>query len=528
METLDAYREKFNEYSRDQLLEQIVELNRKIVQLEICLFSSKKEHSNGMDTSGMRGLFDEAEATASVEVDSAKDQELSGEQDKENSKPGHMNRGKRKPLAKNLPRRRIEVDLSEQEKICPKHQKPLIKIGENITEKLEIVPARSYVAEIAVLKYKCDCCEKEEHSLTIKSAKRGKDLIPKSFASPSLLAYIAVSKFDDALPLYRLEEIFARYGIELSRATMARWMLLLGDKTQALINLIHEELIESSVLHCDETLIQVLKEANRRPEQKSYMWCLGRRLEKPLILFRYFDNRSKKAGSELLTDFKGKLICDAYKVYSSLAKHLSFTISSCFAHARRKFWLAEKAAKKAGSSTKSPLLASQALAYIKQLYLIEKQAQSKAADEVLALRTKKALPILGKFHQWLLTQQTKVLPKSAIGKAIDYTLAIWDSLTVYCQDPNLAIDNNWLESHLRPFVIGRKNWLFACTPKGADASANLYSLIESAKLNGLCPYSYLTLIFKELPKAESLAALERLLPHKAGEFYELEPYNKPK
>jgi transposase len=492
-------------------------LQNQVAILNHIAFGTRSEKLK-LDPKNMPSLFNDAEAICDNNNDSD-----SAERSADNEpKPGKKNRGKRKPLPAHLPRVRHEIDLSEAEKICALHGTPMEKIGEKITEKLEMVPAKVHVLEEVVFQYKCACCDE------FKAPQKDPEPIPKSMATPSLLAHIVTSKFVDALPLYRQEAIFARYQIELPRTTMARWMIQLGNLVTPLINLMREEILETPVVHCDETEIQVLGEPDRKPEQKSYMWCLTRPVFwKPIILYSYYDNRGKRAGQELLDEFAGILVTDGLKTYESLSRTIKFQLAGCMAHIRRKFWEADKASTRA-STGEPKSLAKEALAWIAALYKIEREAKNKDPAEILQLRQDKVVPVLTEFRVWLDKMVDQVLPKSLLGRAIAYALDQWEKATLYANNAWVPIDNNPVESAIRPFVIGRNNWLFAQTPAGADASAALYSLVESAKANGVDPFDYLCLIFRELPKANSVTDYEKLLPHHAHQHYKLNTFSRPK
>lgn len=518
---LDELKAKYASYSVDEFVALIAKLEGQLSHFKSLLFASKKERFIS-DPPGMNNMFDEIEdILAKVEKE-----KTAGdcEEDLIEVKGHKKKRGKRSPLPDNLPRVRVEVDLDPSQKVCSIHNVSLEKIGETVTEKLEIVPSSVHIVEEAVLRYQCPCCSAD--GLKVVAAERAPDLIPKSFATPSLLAYITVAKYEDALPLYRQEKIFDRLSIGLDRTTMARWMIATAEACQPLINLMQDDLLETPVVHCDETPVQVLKEPNRRPEQKSYMWCLARQGDSPIILFRYFEKRDKKAVENLLAGYAGVLVCDGYKVYDSLAMSEDCTVAGCMAHCRRKFFAAEKAANQAGTKGVKAI-ASTALGFIRQLYAIEKSIKGEDPSQILKFRTEKSVPILATFHKWLEEQATVVLPKSPTGKAISYTINQWAKLNYYASDGAVPIDNNYLEGHLRPFVVGRKNWMFSASVRGADASASLYSLTESAKANGIQPYAYLKLIFKELPKAAVTDDYHRLLPHKVKNHFNLASYTIP-
>jgi transposase len=518
MNTKQAIAKKFANRSYDELLDLVTELTIKNNRLNLYFFGARKERFYA-DPEGLKLLFNEAEEvvdTATSEQEERQVEEPSEKKDTDKKKP----RGKRKPLPDHLPREESIVDLPSEEKFCKQHGVALVKIGEERIEKLDIVPSKAFVAAQIFPRYKCPCCDE----LKVFKASAPPSPIPKGFASPGLLAYVATQKYVDGLPLARQEKIFQRASIDLDRTTLARWMIKASDLASPLVNLIHDDLKFSGVVNADETRLQVLSEPNKPAESTSYMWCLARSGPDPLVLFRYYDNRSKRAGADLLGDFKGTLVADAYKVYASLQDSLEFTLAGCMAHARRHFWDAEKAAARANSCSEKSL-AAKALMYIKALYAIEAKIKGSIPKLVLDERAKQSEPILLKFHEWLVFQRDQTPPRSPIGKAINYALLNWKQLTEFSRDGRVPIDNNFMEGHIRPFAIGRKAWLFAATPAGAHASANLYSLVESAKANGIEPFDYLQLIFKELPTANTQNALERLLPHNARKFFELRPYS---
>ena len=380
-----------------------------------------------------------------------------------------------------------------------------IKNKLNCTENQPITWA--YVYSLAESRYKCPYCEDK-----IITASKDPSPIEKSIASPSLLAYVAISKFEDSLPLYRQEQIFKRFNVEVNRSSMSRWMICLSQLAMPLLNLMHEDLLESPIAHCDETRIQVLKEKNKRAESQSYMWCLAKRGPQPILLYRYYDNRSAMSAWDLLDGFSGYLQVDGYKVYDKIANKLHLNLAACWAHVRRKFWEAEKFSKQVDKKAKP--LASEALEYIKKLYAIEKTAKGENPLKIQRIRNIESKKYIEEFHTWLLKHQNLIPPKSKTGKAIQYTLNQWDKLSTYLEHPDIEMDNNFIERCIKVFVIGRKNWLFADTPAGAHASAALYSLIQTAKANDLNPFEYLHHIFTELPKAKSLEDYQRLLPYR--------------
>jgi transposase len=417
----------------------------------------------------------------------------------------------RRPLPEELPRVEVLHDLKDEEKVCACGCE-LSRIGEEVTEQLDIVPARIQVLRHVRPKYACRQCQGvEDDGPTVRIAPAPPQLIPRSIVGPGLLAHVLTAKFVDHLPFYRQEQFFARIGVDIGRATMCNWAMRAAEACMPLLNLIRDEILEGRLINIDETTVQVLKEPGRAATSKSYMWLFRRGdPERPALLYQYHPSRSGDVAKAFLGDFRGYVQTDGYSGYDFLDHQAEVRHAGCLAHARRKFMDVIKAQ---GKNRRSGS-ADQALAYIQQLYRLEKEARSgKLAPEgIKAMRQQHARPILDSFYQWLLKRSTQTPPKGMLGKAISYTLNQWDRLLVYLEDPIITPDNNRAENAIRPFVLGRKNWLFAGTPKGAEASALLYSLVETARANGCEPYSYLRHIFEKLPQVDSLAGYEALLP----------------
>jgi transposase len=346
-------------------------------------------------------------------------------------------------------------------------------------------------------------------------------LIEKSMASPSLVAGIAIAKFCDHLPLYRQEQIFERIGITLSRQTMSAWILTVGEKIIPLVNLLQDHILDYDVAFADETTVQVLNEPGRPAKTKSYIWNFsGGPADKTAVIYQYHPTRSGDTAKDFFQDYPGAVHCDGYTGYNQLAIRPSddypdndplatkpITIINCFAHVRRKF------IESAGDQQPTGI-AAQALDIIGSLYHIESQLSEQRAslDLIKTTRQTQSLPILNPLEQFLTESAKKVPPKSSLGKAITYTVTRWDKLTQFIQDGRYQIDNNRSERFIKPFVMGRKNWLFCQSIHGAHASARLYSLIESAKANQLNPFKYLIQVFTRLPLCTTLEDFEQLLP----------------
>lgn len=446
---------------------------------------------------GQQDLFNEAEATVEpleVEVESE------NVESKPRKKPG------RKPLPATLPRIEVVHDLPEAEKVCENDGTHLKAMGDEVSEQLDIVPARVQVIRHIRRKYACPCCRQ-----TVKTAGLPPQPIPKSVASPGFLAHVAVAKYQDALPLYRQEAILERIGVDLPRATLAYWMIRMGDAIQPLINLLRDRLLAHDLIQIDETTVQVLKEPGKPATSKSYLWAQkGGPPDSPVILFDYDPSRSQQVPLRLLEGFRGYLQTDGYEGYAAVCAMPGIVRVGCFAHARRKFDEAVKAQGKGGKAKAGK--ATKGLAYIQKLYRIETLIKHDSPEARLQVRQQQAKPLLAEIRTWLDQSLATTPPSSAVGKALQYLHNQWDKLIRYCDDGRLNIDNNGIERAIRPFVTGRKNWLFSDTVKGAKASANLYSLIETAKANGLEPYRYLRHVFTQLPAAQSLEDFEALLP----------------
>lgn len=422
-------------------------------------------------------------------------------------------RGKRKPIDAALPRRRIEHDIPDAEKMCACGCQKT-RIGEVISEQLDIEPAKACVLQHVRAKYACRACEGTDDSgPTVVTAPLPAQPLPKSNCAPGLAAFITVSKYADGLPLYRLEGILARYRISVSRTAMACWMIKLGDLVQPLIDLFNDHVLAYDVLQMDETTVQVLKEEGRAAKDKSFMWVRrGGAPGQPVILFDYAATRAASVPLELLSCYQGFLQSDDYAGYNAAAKRDGVKHVGCLDHARRRFIKAVQAQHTIAGSERG--LAPEALKIIRRLYGIEKIARDAkmAAEQRHKLRQEKAKPIWDELRAWLDRNLGAAPPQSLTGKAINYLAADWPRLIRYLDDGRVEISNVLCENAIRPFVIGRKNWLFSDTPAGAHASAKLYGIIETAKANGLEPYAYLRLIFAGLPQASTPADIAALLP----------------
>ena len=454
-------------------------------------------------------LFDEAEQLADVVAMEADSIETAVPQP---ATPRH--KPKRQSLPKDLPREIVIHDIADADKVCACCGGALHKMGEEKSEQLEFIPAQIKVIEHIRPQYSCRQCEQTGIQTNIKIAPAPASPIPKSFATPSLLSQIISSKYQYSLPLYRQESLFAQHGIALSRQTMADWMLKCAALFMPLHERLHAILLQQPVIHADETPLTVIHED--KTHCTMWLYCCGRdappddpHIKPPnIVLYDYRNSRAGACANHFLQDYSGYLQVDGYVGYEQTSATLigcwvviapgndsTFVPSMELAHARRKFIDAQKAQVK-GKTGK----ADWAISHIQKLYRIEHDIKDKTEDEKQAWRQQHAKPLLDEFKIWLDKSAQQVPPQTAIGKAITYSLNQWPKLIRYIENGKFTIDNNRAERAIKPFVIGRKNWLFANTKNGAHASAVLYSLCETAMANGLMPFDYLNYVLKQLAR----------------------------
>jgi len=419
--------------------------------------------------------------------------------------PAKRNGHGRKRLARDLPRKRVVHDIPEAQKVCPNGHKR-VQIGEDLSEQLDYIPASLYVIEHVRPVYACtapDC------DCGVRQAAKPAQPIEKGLAAPGLLAHVIVSKYCDHLPLHRMERIFMRHGVELSRKTLCGWVLQTAQVLKPLMDAMREAVLQSVVIHTDDTPVQVQDKEKNRRTRKAYLWPYVGDAGHPYTVYDYTPTRGREGPEAFLKNFTGTaeqpryLQCDAFPGYNGLFtpdRHL-FEVA-CWAHARRKFYEAK---------TTEPLHAHQALAAIGTLYEIEREAKPLDGAARLALRQEKARPRLETLRQWLIATKAAVLPKSPIGQATDYALSNWDALCRYTSDPRLAIDNNTAEQAVRAIALGRKNWLFLGSDNGGHAAATHFSLIASARRHGIEPFAYLRDILTRIPTHPN-SQLHELLP----------------
>jgi transposase len=395
-------------------------------------------------------------------------------------------------------------DLTESEKVCSCGCE-LTHIKDEKSEQLEIIPAKVYVIEHTRKKYACKQCQ-----ITMKLAKQPLSPIPRSIAASGLLSHVLVSKFQDHLPLHRQESILRRIGVDIPRATLSLWVIKCAELFVPLLKLMQDRIITYDIAYGDETTTQVLKEPSKGVQSKKYMWLFaGGPPSEFVYYYQYHPSRSHEVAANFFEDFTGFLHCDGYAAYDSLAaKNPGITLVGCLYHARRKFVeVAKLMPNKEG-------VATHVIKLITKLAHVEEEIKNSILSEKQALRQNKAKPVLDDLHLYLINNQSSIPPKSLLGQAVSYTLNQWPKILNYLKDPRLEVSNNLSERAIKPFVIGRKGWLFANSVAGANAAAAIFSIIETCKHHRVEPYDYLRYVLNALPQCQTIEDYEKLLPYK--------------
>jgi transposase len=410
-----------------------------------------------------------------------------------------------------LPVEEIEYTLPEGDRACPQCSGEMHSIGHDVRQELKRIPASITLVKHCREKFACRHCQQNERSTPIRIAPAPVPAFPGSLASPSIVASIMDRKFVEGMPLYRQQQSLARLGVDISRQTMANWMIAGSRWLQIVYDAMRERLVERDVLHADETTVQVLREAERAAQTQSYMWLYRTGRDGPhIVLFDYQTTRSGEHPRRFLERFTGYLHADGYSGYHDLP---GATLCGCWEHVRRKFVDAvnvqPKDARKAGQSA-----SHKGLEFCNRLFGIERGLHDVTPDGRRAGRQLHSRKALDQMREWLDQTARQASPKSLLGSALTYCVNQWPKLCRFLEDGRLEIDNNRAERSIKPFVIGRKNWLFANTPKGATASAVTYSIVETAKENGLNPAAYLQHLFEQLPNIDihDPRQLDQLLP----------------
>jgi len=423
-------------------------------------------------------------------------------------KPRLVSNAGRKPLPEHLPRENVPCDLPAAQQKCEHCNSDMQLVGEESTERLEIIPAKFVVKRFLAKKYVCRCCDR------FMVAPVPKSVIPgSSFGSATVLADMVVNKYQFALPLYRQTQMYERAGMPINRTTMANLMIGVADRLTPLYERFRETLLNQDLIHGDETVLQVLKEPGRPPQSQSYMWqyCSGDYAPQQIAMFEYQPTRAGAHALKFLTKpngevFSGYLQVDAYAGYNTVN---AATRIGCMAHVRRKFVEALQAVPAANTKDS---LALHPIGLIQQLYVIEAQIKKASVPERTQVRQAQSLPVLNQLKAWLDEQVKLVIPKSLLGRAIRYALAQWQYVVRYVDDGRLSIDNNIAERSIKNLVIGRKNWLFSTSVDGAYATAVLTTMVRTALANKLDPYQYLVQVLQKLPYARSDEDFLEMMP----------------
>lgn len=494
MQMTSTYAEK----SKKELLKIVEQQSREIHHLhemirlyQLRQFGKKSEKGSPDQLS----LFDEAECPKKIEAIEAAEEEIKVAA--YTRKPSG-----RKPLPENLPREQRIYDLTDAEKIgaCG-HE--LRHIKDETSEQLEIIPAKIYVVQHVRKKYACKHCEE-----TIKTAPMPAQPIPRSIAGPGLLSHVIVSKFQDHLPLFRQEQMLRRIGVDIPRSTLCLWIIRAHELLQPLITLVQKTIQQYDIAYSDETTLQVLKEPNKLVHSTKYMWLFaGGPPEKFCYAYYYHHSRTHDVLLNFFEHYQGTIHCDGFSGYDALAaKSSSIMLSGCMYHVRRKFVEITKMTQaKEG-------VAHTVVNFIAQLAKIQSDCHEDSPEDKKIVRQEKAKPILEALHEFLLATYLKTFPKSPLGKAIFYALNQWPKLLTYLNDGRIENNNNRSERAIKPFVIGRKGWLFSDSVAGAHAAATLFSLVETCKHHNIEPYDWFRYVLQQLPLCQHEKDVEELLP----------------
>jgi len=412
-------------------------------------------------------------------------------------------------LIKNLPIEEIHHEIAEKERICSDCGHSLHDMGSTTRDEIEIIPAKAIVKRHITHKYSCRNCEENGTETTIVKADSPNALIKGSMATPGAVSHIMTQKYMNAVPLYRQEKYLTSLGVNLSRQTMSNWLVKSSEYLEYMYKRLHVYLLEQDIIHADETPVQVLKEENRKAKQKSYMWLYkSGKYDNQIVLYDYRTSRSHENPKQFLKGYKGYLNTDGYAAYAKLK---GITLVGCLAHVRRKFKDSMDVLPK---EYHNESMAWIGFNYCNRLYNIEKEIKDRSLKERNEKRTELSAPIFEEFQKWVKEQTLTSLPKSAYGKAIIYANNQLPKVKNYLLDSRLNIDNNSAERSIKPFVIGRKNWLFSNTAKGAKSSAMIYSIVETAKENNLRVHEYLNFLLTQLKDMEEYTdvELDKLLP----------------
>ena len=490
---------------------EIRRLEEQVRSLQAALFGRKSE--KGLLLQNEPSLFDMLDEETELEKG---DDSSEAEEDSTEVKAHKRKKSGRKPIPENLPRTEVIHDISDEEKMCSCGCMKKC-IGEETSEQIDIIPAQVNVIRHVFPKYACSNCEGvEDEGPTVSMAHMPDQIIPKCIGTPGLIAYVLIAKFVDAIPFYRQEKQLLRIGVKISRATMCNWARKVAESFEILLTLLKQEILSGPLINIDETTVQVLREPGRSSQTKSYMWVFkGALHEKPAILFEYHPSRKGDVANKFLGNYQGVVQTDGYVGYDFLDSKKGVSHMACMAHVRRKFHAVIQAAGNSTSKDKEQNgVAGKAMKFIRKLYRLQRSSKKMGLsnEELIIWRNEHAKPVMDEFKGLLDNNVDNAPPKGLLGKAISYALNQWDRLNVWLKSPETTLDNNLVENAIRPFALGRKNWLFSVTPDGANASAAIFSILETAKANGLEPYWYFRYLLENLPEAMTEDDFKALLP----------------
>lgn len=493
-----------------QLKDEIRYLKEEVEYLQRKLFGRSSEKLNKDDISGQFCLqFDEVEVEAIEEAPEPTLEDI-------DAYKRRRFKGQREEILKNIPHVKRLATLAAEDRFCPECGSPLYRKGEEfVRTEVQFIPAKLKVIDHYRETYECRKCKRTDHPYNEK-APLPYPPVAHSFASPSTIAWAIHQKYELAVPMYRQEQEWKSMGLAISRATLCNWVLCTyRDWFSYIVDLLWKELLKQRYIHIDETPVQVMMEPGRKNTTESYMWVYAsiKDAEHPIRLFEYRPGRSGKYPAEMLKNFKGYIHTDAYAGYFQFDGSDSPDIKHCYCHVhlRRAFYDALESGVKDPGST----IPGTALAYIRKLFNIESALEDLSPEDRKAARLDQEKPVLDEFFAWIHKTQDKVLKKGKLAKAFTYAVNHEEGFRTYLEDGNCAISNQLAENSIRPFTIGRKNWLFMGSPRGASASAGVYSLIETAKANGLSPMKYIQYILSTMPGSsfiEDPEYLEDYLP----------------
>jgi len=511
----------FSELTKEDLIKLLLEQDKKVFTLnnkvktlsddvrilKRYLFAKKSEKVSKEDIK-QGSLFNESEDAASEEKPPnipENNKESSDSSKKTKRKPG------RRKLPDSIPKNKVTVDVKAIDKLCPCCKKPRPEFSTKPTQKLRFIPAQIIVDEYDIKKYgECDCEEfqNREDLPGIIEAEAPKSFIPGGIATSSLVAHIIVNKFCDSLPFYRQNRIFKRIGVDISRQNMSNWSLTASSKCEPLIEYMRKYIISGDLINMDETTLQVLNEKDRSAKSKSYMWVMtGGEKDKKIVLFNYAATRKQETPVTLLKGYNGILQTDGYAGYNKAVKDYDLWHVGCLAHTKRKFWDIATVTEKKG-------LAHKGVTFFSKLYEINNRLKEMnlSDDDFVKKRREESIPVWQEFYRWLHENKNKVIDGSPISRAINYSLNQYQKIVRYLKYAIIPLDNNVAENAIRPFCVGRKNWLFSNTPRGAYSSAVLYSLVETAKVNKIEPDIYLNYIFEAITNMGENVDWDSLMP----------------